>query len=120
MKIAISAKSENMKETVEKRFGRAQGFILYDTDTKTVTYKSNEQNLNAAQGAGIQTAQNVANMNAEAIISGHCGPKAFQVLTAADVKIYTVANGTVIEDAIKQLEEGKLQISGGADVEGHW
>lgn len=120
MKIAISAKSDNLKETVDTRFGRAQGFVIYDTATKTAKYHSNEQNLNAAQGAGIQTAQNVSTLNADAVISGHCGPKAFQVLQAADIKIYTVANGTVIEDAIKQLEDGKLQVAGGADVQGHW
>lgn len=120
MKIAISAKSDSLKETVDTRFGRAQGFILYDTDTKSTSYHSNEQNLNAAQGAGIQTAQNVVNLNANAVISGHCGPKAFTVLKAGDIKIYTVPNGTIIEEAIKQLENGELTMAGGADVQGHW
>lgn len=120
MKIAISAKSENLKETVDTRFGRAAGFLLFDTDTKTSSYHSNEQNLNAAQGAGIQTAQNVANLNANAVISGHCGPKAFKVLQAADIKVYTVPNGMQIEDAIKKLENGELTVAGGADVQGHW
>jgi len=120
MKVAISAKNDNFQETVDTRFGRAKGFILYDTKTDTSSYHSNIQNLNAAQGAGIQTAQNVSNIGAEAVISGHCGPKAFKVLEASEIKVYTVSNNTKIDEAIQLLKDGKLQVAGGADVQGHW
>jgi len=33
MKIAISAESDRITGAVDTRFGRARGFIIYDTDT---------------------------------------------------------------------------------------
>lgn len=79
----------------------------------------NQQNLNAAQGAGIQSAQTVAAGGAQALVSGHCGPKAFRVLAAANIKVYTTTAATVSE-ALALFQEGKLTENSGADVEGHW
>ncbi len=67
----------------------------------------NEVNLNAAQGAGIQTAQNVALLNVEAVLTGHLGPNAFRALSAAGIKAYTGLQGTVGE-AIEEFKAGRL------------
>ncbi len=53
------------------------------------------------------------------MVTGHCGPKAFQVLNAADVKIYLYEAATV-QEALDAFREGKISESKGADVEGHW
>ncbi|MDD2998511.1 MAG: NifB/NifX family molybdenum-iron cluster-binding protein [Candidatus Riflebacteria bacterium] len=120
MKYVISVREQNIDALVDPRFGRAQMFALYDTETGQCTWHSNSQNLQAAQGAGIQSAQNVVNLGADAVITGHCGPKAFRVLTSAGVKIYTIAGQINIKDAIQQIESGKIKQAEGADVEGHW
>ncbi len=119
MKIAITSSGNELTAAVDQRFGRAAMFILYDIESGEFEVFDNKQNLNATQGAGIQAAQKVFNMGAEALITGHCGPKAFAALSAAGVKIYCGATGT-IESAITRYKEGGLTVSTGADVEGHW
>ena len=87
--------------------------------TRSFEVIDNQQNLNAAQGAGIQSAETVIRSGAKALLSGHCGPKAFRVLAAAGVKVYTSDAATVAE-ALEQFKAGKLEEAGNADVEGHW
>ncbi len=119
MKIAITALEASLESPVEPRFGRAKQFVLYDTGTKTFEVIDNVQNLNAAQGAGIQSAQNIINAGAEVLISGHCGPKAFRVLSAGEVKVYVNASGSIQEN-LDKLQAGELVQADDADVEGHW
>ena len=57
MKIAITTSGDSLDAAVDPRFGRAKAFILYDTETDEWSVLDNAQNLNAAQGAGIQAAQ---------------------------------------------------------------
>lgn len=120
MKYVISVREESIDAAVDPRFGRAQMFALYDSRTGECTWHSNTQNLQAAQGAGIQSAQNVVNLGAEAVITGHCGPKAYRVLNTAGIKIYNVSSQLTIKEAVRQIESGSIKPSDGADVEGHW
>ena len=119
MKIAVSAKGTTLDSAIDPRFGRAARFVFVDTDTGDHEAIDNEQNLNAAQGAGIQAAQTASRHAAEYVITGHCGPKAFRALDAAGIKIVLVADGTVA-DAVEKLKAGEVEPSVGADVEGHW
>ena len=119
MKIAFTTGGTDLSAAIDRRFGRAPGFLVVDTETGETAYESNEQNLNAAQGAGIQTAQNVAATGAEAVVSGHCGPKAFRILNASNIAVYTTESAT-IQEAIDLLKAGKLTPAESADVEGHW
>lgn len=119
MKIAITTSGSDLNAPLDSRFGRAPKFCIYDLETKTFEVIDNAQSLNAAQGAGIQSAQNVARSGAKALISGHCGPKAFRVLQAAGIKIYTTT-ATTVSEAIDEYHAGKLTQSSSADVEGHW
>lgn len=119
MKIAISCQGNDLSNSVDPRFGRAQGFIIYDSDTGSHDYVDNNQNLNAAQGAGIQSAQNVAATGATAVITGHVGPKAFLALSKGNIDVYLCETGSV-EQAIDSLNAGKLQKTNEADRPGHW
>lgn len=119
MKIAITSDGQNLDSQVDLRFGRAKGFIIYNLEDESFEFVDNIQNLNAAQGAGIQAAQNVINQAVEAVITGHCGPKAFNLLTNENVKIFVGAEGT-IQDAIRKFKNNELQKADSADVEGHW
>lgn len=119
MKIAITSTGKELDSEVDLRFGRAQGFIIYDVVTHEYNFVNNVQNLEAAQGAGIQAAQNVVNQDVEVLITGHCGPKAFKVLSAADIKIYVGAEGTIGE-VIDKFTNNKLEQAASPDVEGHW
>jgi predicted Fe-Mo cluster-binding NifX family protein len=119
MKIAITTSGSDLTAAVDSRFGRAPTFLIYDTETTKYTLAYNQQNMNASQGAGIQSAQTVASIGATALITGHCGPKAFRVLAAANIKVYTTTAATIAE-ALALYREGKLTESVAADVEGHW
>jgi predicted Fe-Mo cluster-binding NifX family protein len=119
MKVAVSATGETMDSPIDPRFGRAARFVLFDTDSGTVETADNSDGVQSAQGAGIQAAETVSRLGAECLITGHCGPKAFRALEAAGIRVYTGASGTISE-ALRQLEEGRLQRADGPDVGGHW
>ncbi len=119
MKVAVSSQGSDLDSQVDPRFGRAKGFVVVETETGELAFHDNTQNLNAAQGAGIQAARNVAELGADALVTGNVGPKAFATLQAADIKVYTGASGTV-KDALAQFKAGQLQCASKANVEGHW
>ena len=119
MKIVITAQGTDLSAEVDPRFGRAKWFILVDTETGEFSALDNEQNMNAMQGAGIQAARLVADSGAEAIVTGNVGPKAFATLSAAGIKIYIGAKGT-IADAVEKFKVGELTSADDANVEGHW
>lgn len=119
MKIAFTSTGPYLSSPIDPRFGRAVGFLTLDTETGETVYTANDQNLNAAQGAGIQAAQNVAATGAEAIITGHCGPKAFRILSASNIAVYNTEAATV-QEALDQFNADQLTKAQTADVEGHW
>lgn len=119
MKVAVTSMGQDLKSKVDARFGRAKWFIVADTETNQIQVINNEQNLNASQGAGIQTAENISKQGVTAVITGNCGPKAFKTLGAAGIQIYCSAEGTVAE-ALEKFKDGKLKQANGANVEGHW
>ncbi len=119
MKIAVSANGGNLDAAVDPRFGRAAFFILVDTETMEFEAIPNTQNLQAAQGAGIQAASLVAQQKAEAVLTGHCGPKAFQTLKAAKIPVILGASGTV-KEAVQNYRQGKYSHADAPNVAGHW
>lgn len=119
MLIAVTAKSSDSGSEVDPRFGRAPYFHLVDTETGKTTVVENSQSLEAVQGAGIQAAETIVNQKAGALLTGHCGPKAFQVLRAAGVEVVVGAQGR-ISDAIEKFKSGEYQAASSPDVESHW
>jgi predicted Fe-Mo cluster-binding NifX family protein len=119
MKIVLTTSGSDLDAPFESRFGRAPKFLLYDLENDTFEVIDNERNLNAAQGAGIQSAESVARLGASCVITGHCGPKAFRVLRAAGIKVYN-AEADSVAAALGLYRSGKLAEAQGADVEGHW
>jgi len=119
MKIAVTACGKDMESIVDSRFGRAQGFLIVDIESGEFEAVDNSQNLDLPQGAGVQAAELVTRYNVEALLTGHCGPKAFRALSAAGVKVYNGAIGTV-KEAVEKFKSGGLVASTQPDVEGHW
>jgi predicted Fe-Mo cluster-binding NifX family protein len=119
MNIAITSQDKTLQGALDSRFGRTRYFIIYNIETKEFAAIENIQNLNAAQGAGIQTAQNVVATDSKAVITSNCGPKAYRVLSAAGVKIYKGIEASV-EENIKKYNNGELEEMEDANVAGHW
>lgn len=119
MKIVFTASGNNLQAPLDSRFGRAPKLIVYDLGTEIFEVIDNQKNMNETQGAGIQAAETVASLGAEAIVTGHCGPKAFRVLRKAGIKIFNSDAPTVAE-ALELYRTGKLNEARDADVQGHW
>ena len=119
MKLAFTTLGENLNSPLDPSFGRARNFLVYDLQTQAIEIISNAQNLQAAQGAGIQAAQTIAKAGAKVLITGHCGPKAFRVLEAAGIKVFNTDAATIAE-ALTRYHAGSLSEAKTANVEGHW
>ncbi|MCU0589693.1 MAG: NifB/NifX family molybdenum-iron cluster-binding protein [Syntrophobacteraceae bacterium] len=119
MRIAVSAGSPDMDAQVDPRFGRTTYFLVVDSETLDFEAVENKQNLQAVQGAGIQAATLVARSKAQAVLTGHCGPKAFKTLQAAGIPVVVGVRGTVRE-AVRSFSRGELSYASAPDVEGHW
>jgi len=119
MKIAFTTSGKDLESPLDTRFGRAPGFLVYDVDSAATEFIDNQQSLDAAQGAGIQAAEIVVRSGAQAVVTGHCGPKAFRVLSAAGVKVFNASQPTIAA-ALAAYKAGTLKLADSADVEGHW
>ena len=119
MRIAVSVNRPDLDSPVDPRFGRAQFYLLVDSETMASETLENWRNLDLAQGAGIQAAQNLLRRSPEVLLTGNCGPKAFKVLEAGGVKVCVGVRGTARE-AVRGYLEGRYTPSDGANVDGHW
>ena len=118
MKIVVSATEPSPDAQVDPRFGRCQYFIVIDPDT--MQYEAAEKSgALAGGGAGISTAQMIAGKGVQAVLTGNCGPNAFQVLSAAGIKVVTGVSGKV-QDAVRDYKAGKYHASSQPNVSGHW
>jgi predicted Fe-Mo cluster-binding NifX family protein len=119
MKVVITAVEPDLDSPVDPRFGRCGYFLLFDTESDQFTSHDNAPNLNAPQGAGIQAAEAVVRLGAEAVLTGNVGPKAFATLRAGNLQVYPGLTGSVRE-ALDRLRSGRLQPAPQPTVEGHW
>jgi len=106
MKVLITALGDNVNASIDERFGRAEYFIIYDTDTKNFEAIKNPF-LNDQGGVGVSTAKFTVEKGIDAVISGSYGPNALEILRASPIKLYKAQSGTVQEN-INKLLDGKL------------
>jgi len=118
MKIAVSSVGPDLNALVDARLGRCQYFIIVDPETMEFEAMPNPS-ITAMHGAGIQTAQIITNKGATVVLTGNCGPNAFQTLSAAGIQVIVGVSGTV-KDAIEKYKKGELQPSSQASVPGHF
>ncbi len=107
MKICVSAQGDNLDCQVDPRFGRCRYFIFVDSDSMEFEAVDNS-NAASAGGAGIRSAQLVADKGVQALLSGNVGPNAFQALQAAGIKVITGLTGT-IKEAVEKFKTGEYK-----------
>lgn len=120
MKIAVCSQSNTVQSSVDSRFGRAAFFAVYDEDTNEWEFMENSQNLQAAQGAGVQAAQTIVDADADVLIAANIGPKAIAALNAAGVAVFAANAAKTIQQAVADYRAGQLTQIQQANVEGHW
>ena len=117
MKIAITAKGKTLDDKIDPRFGRCPYFLIVDTDTMDIKAVENS-NAVLGGGAGIQSGKLMADNDVKYVLTGNCGPNAFNTLDAAGIKVVTGCSGTARE-SVKQFVDGDLTTSEGSNVERH-
>ena len=120
MKVAITSSAKTLADPIDLHFGRAKFFLLADTETGKAIAHDNAQNLHAAQGAGIQSAETVARLGAETVITGSVGPKAYRALQAAGIKIALVEAVCPGTEALRRFKDNELPVLDKPNSEGHW
>jgi predicted Fe-Mo cluster-binding NifX family protein len=107
-KIAISSEGPTILDQVDSRFGRAAGFIIADPEKMTTIYVDNGASQVRTQGAGIQAVEIVAQHNVSAVLTGYVGPKAFQALSAAGIKVAQDFGNISVKEAIERYNQGNV------------
>jgi predicted Fe-Mo cluster-binding NifX family protein len=114
MKVAISSTGPGLDAEMDPRFGRCRYIVVVDTDT--MEFESIENpNVMASGGAGIQSAQLIADKGVGVLLTGNCGPNAFQTLQAAGIPVCVGVGGTVRE-AVELYKKGEVSPSQGPSV----
>jgi predicted Fe-Mo cluster-binding NifX family protein len=118
MRIAVSASEPTLDAEIDPRFGRCRYLIIVDADSMEFEAVENS-GASAGGGAGIATAQMAIDKRTEVVITGNCGPSAFQVLSAAGIKVVTGIHGKV-QDVVQVYKAGTLQPTFRPNVRGHF
>jgi len=118
MRIAISATGPDLDAQVDPRFGRCQYFVIVEPDTMQFESVENSSAM-ASGGAGISAAQMIIGKGVEAVLTGNCGPNAYQVLSPAGIKVITGVSGKV-RDAAQSYKLGNLEGSTQPNVQDHF
>ena len=118
MKIAVSATGPSLDAEVDPRFGRCQYFIVADPATMEFEAVENSSAM-AGGGAGISSGQTIASKGVEVVLTGNCGPNAYQTLSAAGVQIISGVSGRV-RDVIEGYKSGQFQAISQPDVAAHY
>ncbi|MBN1395132.1 MAG: 4Fe-4S binding protein [Pirellulales bacterium] len=118
MKIAVTATGATPEATLDPRFGRCPYFMIVETDDFSFEALPNP-NVMADSGAGIQTAQLVAEKGAKFVLTGNCGPNAFQTLSAAGMGVIVGCSGSVREVA-ENFKSGRYSTAEQPNVASHF
>jgi len=117
MKIAITSMGPKLEDKVDPRFGRCHYFILFDTEINQFEAIENT-GAQGMGGVGILSGQIMADKGVEIVLTGSCGPNAFQTLQVAGIKVITGAAGTV-QGAIDKFKLGELKAISQANASAH-
>ena len=98
MKVAITSSGKELTSLPDKRFGRCNFFIIYDTGNDSVEVVDNPSR-DHNEGAGPAAMQLIASKGAEMIITGHLGDKAASVTKRLGIEM------TPLDDNQRSVEE---------------
>jgi len=118
MKIAVTSTGPTLDDDVEARFGRCAYFLIIDTDTMECEPIENP-NIALGGGAGIQSAQLMSEKGVTTVLTGNCGPNAFNVFGQAGIQVIVGVSGPV-RSAVEQFKTGAFSSASGPNVASHF
>lgn len=107
MKVVVTATGKTLDSQLDQRFGRADFFLIVDSDNLEFEVVDNSATATAG-GAGITSAQSIVEKGVQAVITGNVGPNALSVLKAAEIPVYKGQSVSVREN-IEQFNQGALE-----------
>jgi len=109
MKVAVGATGKGLDSNVSEVFGRCPYFLIVEIENNEIGKVEAIENRSIQQrgGAGISSAQMVAEKNVKAVITGNVGPRAYDVLKQFKIEMYK-GSGTV-KEALQKFIENKLE-----------
>ena len=108
MRLAISAEDNTIESLIDQRFGRCKYFLiveLADDGIKEVTAMENEGALQG-HGAGLKAAQQMGDLDVDAIITGSLGPNSTAVLEKLGIRAFQASG--IAKDAVTKFIRGEL------------
>jgi len=106
MKIAVTSTGPTLDDNVDARFGRCSCFLIIDTETMQLEAIENP-NIALGGGAGIQSAQLMSKKGVTNVLTGSCGPNAFDICEQAGIQLIVGVSGSVC-NALEQFKTGAL------------
>ena len=92
-----------LKSKIAKRFGHANYYLIYDSESKKIDSRVNSGHDEEHSGLVDLTNEGVENF-----IVGNIGPNAFRVLNHKNTKVY-LARKTIAEEALNKFFNNELE-----------
>jgi len=105
MIIAISATGKDIDNKIYTKFERCGCFLIVDLEKNTVLPITNKAK-DRPREIGGPIGHLISKVGVDKIITTDIGPRAMEIFKQHEIKVYRAED--IIEDAIKQLEMGKL------------
>jgi predicted Fe-Mo cluster-binding NifX family protein len=100
MKILFATDGETFESKIAKRFGHANYYLIYDSESKNLDAKINPGHDEEHSGLVDLTNEGITNF-----VVGNIGPNAFRILNEKKAKVYLARKYTVKEALDKFFNE---------------
>jgi len=111
MRIAFPTNGKSLKAEIWFHFGRAENYLIYDTETKKFKIYKNPEVF----GKKELPPDFLNRLKADVVIAHALGAKAFDRFKKFGIKVYKAINKSIKEN-IKQFQAGKLKELGKEDI----
>ena len=103
MLITVAADENSLESNVAKRFGHANFYLTYNTETG-----NHEAIINADHDHSHSMLYNLLDKGTEVFIVGNIGPHAFEIIKTETTKVF-LARKMTVQEAIRKYMDGELQ-----------
>ncbi|WP_372645523.1 NifB/NifX family molybdenum-iron cluster-binding protein [Ancylomarina sp.] len=101
-KTVITSLGNELTSQFDKRFGRAEWFCVFDSETKGSSFIKNDF-ADSNHGAGTKAAELMVELKADKIISGDFGPKAKELLEKLNIQMVVIQDSTSIQNIVERI-----------------
>ena len=102
MLILIGSNGNNLESTIAKRFGHANYYTLFNSESQSYNAFENDD-----EGHNHENLRIFLDKGVEAFIVGNIGPYAFEIINTKVSKVY-LARKMLVREAIEKFIKGEL------------